>query len=64
MQVSQGEWRLELKSLFLKMKFGVRAIRCMTFFLLSGDEVIEWCSRNLVFKLPSSTSVGGWLSSF
>ena len=55
---SQGEWWLELKSPFLKMKFGVRAVRCMTFFLLGGDEVIEWCSRNLVFKLSSSTWVG------
>ena len=54
---------LELKSPFLKTKFGVRAVRCMTFFLLGGDEVIEWYSRNLVFKLPSSTWVGSLVPS-
>ena len=37
-----------------------------TFFRLVGDEVTGWCSRNLVLslKLPSSTWVGGGLSSY
>ena len=45
---------------FSKIKFGVRAAGCVTFFWLVGGEVIGWCSRNLVLnlKLSSSTWVG------
>ena len=55
---------LELKSPFLKTKFGVRAVRCMTFFLLGGDEVIEWYSRNLAQPKVTILHLDGGFSSY
>lgn len=45
---------------FLKAKFWMRPVGCMTFFWLAGDEATRWCSRTLIlhWKLPSSSWVG------
>ena len=44
----------------------MRATGCVAFFWLIGSEIAEWRSRNLVLslKLPSSTWVGGGLSTY
>ena len=47
---------------FLQAKFGVRAIRCVTFFSLVGGELTGLCSNNLAFSLKSPSST--WMGAF